>query len=85
MRLRDLVITEGVLDGFKKGYTKAGGKELDAEWKPEKTVQKSANTEQSLFSILSNSEAKEILGAVINNKPLDSMQVAKLQRIYNSL
>jgi hypothetical protein len=85
MRLRDIVITEGVLDGFKKGYAKAGGKELDTDWKPEKSVQKTSSTQESPFNILSNSEAKEILRSVIDKQPLDSMQIVKLQRIYNSL
>ena len=85
MRLRDFVTTEGIWDGFKKGYTGAGGKELDTEWKPEKSVQKASSTQQSPFSILSNSEAKEILGSIINKKPLDSIQISKLQRIYSNL
>lgn len=88
MRLRDVITAEGLWDGFKKGYTKVGGKELSVDRTAEK---KTAPVEpkpkdtatQSPFSLLSNSEAKEILGAVLSNQPLDSMQKAKLQRIYD--
>lgn len=88
MRLQDVIATEGIWDGFKKGYTKVGGKELSVDWKPEKKTApvkpepKDATT-QSPFSLLSNSEAKEILSAVLSNRPLDSMQKSKLQRIYD--
>ena len=88
MRLRDVITTEGLWDGFKKGYTKVGGKELSVDWKPEKKTapvksEPQDTTTQSPFSLLSTSEAKEILSAVLTNQPLDSTQKAKLQRIYD--
>lgn len=88
MRLRDVIATEGVWDSFKKGYTKVGGKELSVDWKPEKKTapvkpEPKDTATQSPFSLLSNSEAKEILSAILSNQPLDSTQKSKLQRIYD--
>ena len=88
MKLRDIIATEGIWDGFKKGYTSVGGKELSVDWKAEKKSApvKSADTQtKSPFDILSNSEAKDILSAVLSQQPLDSMQKAKLQRVYDKL
>lgn len=88
MKLQDIIATEGIWDGFKKGYTNVGGKELSVDWKAEKKsapVKSADVSAKSPFDILSNSEAKEILAAILGQQPLDSIQKAKLQRVYDKL
>ncbi len=79
MRICDLVkpVEEGFIDGFKKGYG-----DPRPEVKPEK---KAAPEAASPFSILSNSDAKEILYNVLNGKELDFRQKSQLDKIYQKL
>lgn len=78
MRIRDL--NDGFVDSFKKGYAKtAPGPSTVSTSAP------SADTTQSVFSILDPRDTKKILASIINGQPLDNRQMSLIKRMYNKL
>ena len=75
MRIRDL--NDGFVDSFKKGYAKTAP--------GPSTVSTSADTTQSVFSILDPRDTKKILASIINGQPLDNRQMSLIKKIYNKL
>ena len=75
MRIRDL--NDGFVDSFKKGYAKTAPAELGASSAP------SADTTQSVFSILDPRDTKKILASIINGQPLDNRQMSLIKKMYN--
>ena len=78
MRIRDL--NDGFVDSFKKGYAKTAPGPSTVS-----TSATSADTTQSVFSILDPRDTKKILASIINGQPLDSRQLSLIKKIYNKL
>jgi hypothetical protein len=80
MRIRDLS-EAGYSDAFEKG---AANPVLS--WNPSTPASRNKKSPAaSPFDSLSSSDAKRILGAILNGKPLDTNQKFKLQQIYKQL
>ena len=79
MRIRDL--NDGFVDSFKKGYAKTAPAPLD----PSAAPASSADTTQSVFSILDPRDTKKILANIINGQPLDNRQMSLIKKMYNKL
>jgi hypothetical protein len=77
MRIRDL--NDGFVDSFKKGYAKTAPAE------PATSSAPSADTTQSVFSILDPRDTKKILATIINGQPLDNRQMSMIKKMYNKL
>jgi hypothetical protein len=78
MRIRDL--HDGFVDSFKKGYTKTAPSPSTVS-----TPARSADTKQSVFSILDPRDTKQILANIINGQSLDNRQMSLIRKIYNKL
>ena len=78
MRIRDL--NDGFVDSFKKGYAKTAPGPSTVS-----TSATSADTTQSVFSILDPRDTKKILASIINGQPLDNRQMSLIKKIYNKL
>jgi hypothetical protein len=77
MRIRDL--NDGFVDSFKKGYAKTAPAE------PAPSSAPSADTTQSVFSMLDPRDTKKILATIINGQPLDNRQMSMIKKIYAKL
>lgn len=78
MRIRDL--NDGFVDSFKKGYAKTAPGPSTVS-----TSATSADTTQSVFSILDPRDTKKILATIINGQPLDNRQMSLIKKMYNKL
>ena len=78
MRIRDL--NDGFVDSFKKGYAKTAPGPSTVS-----TSATSADTTQSVFSILDPRDTKKILASIINGQPLDNRQMSLIKKMYNKL
>lgn len=78
MRIRDL--NDGFVDSFKKGYAKTAPGPSTVP-----TSAPSADTTQSVFSILDPRDTKKILASIINGQPLDNRQMSLIKKMYNKL
>ena len=76
MRIRDL--NDGFVDSFKKGYAKTAPGPSTVS-----TSATSADTTQSVFSILDPRDTKKILASIINGQPLDNRQMSLIKKMYN--
>jgi len=78
MRISEL--HEGFVDSFKKGYSKTAPGPSTVL-----TPARSADTKQSVFSVLDPRDTKKILANIINGQPLDPRQMSLIKKIYNKL
>ena len=78
MRISEL--HEGFVDSFKKGYSKTAPGPSTVS-----TPTRSADTKQSVFSILDPRDTKKILANIINGQPLDPRQMSMIKKIYAKL
>ena len=78
MRIRDL--NDGFVDSFKKGYAKTAPGPSTVS-----TSATSADTTQSVFSILDPRDTKKILASIINGQPLDQFQMSMIKKMYAKL
>jgi len=78
MRIRDL--HDGFVDSFKKGYSKTAPGPSTVS-----TPARSADTKQSVFSILDPRDTKQILANIINGQPLDNRQMSLIRKIHAKL
>ena len=78
MRIRDL--NDGFVDSFKKGYAKTAPGPSTVS-----TSATSADTTQSVFSILDPRDTKKILATIIDGQPLDNRQMSLIKKMYNKL
>ena len=78
MRISEL--HEGFVDSFKKGYSKTAPGPSTVS-----TPARSADTKQSVFSMLDPRDTKKILANIINGQPLDNRQMSMIKKIYAKL